>query len=54
MPSLIDIIMKYLKIISQILELFIEIIILEIEKKNYLRYQKHVKKEGINYLCQIV
>ena len=47
-------IIKYLKIISQILELFIEIIIPLIEKKNYLRYLKHVKKIDINYLFQIV
>ena len=43
----------YLKIISQILELFIEIIAPKIDKKIYLKFQKHVKERGINYLSQI-
>ena len=47
-------IIKYLKIISQILELFIEIIIPQIGKKICLKYQKPVKKKDINYSSQIV
>ena len=54
MLLLINMIIIYLKIISQILGLFIEIIIPRIEKKNYSRYQKHVKKRDINYMSQIV
>ena len=43
----------YLKIISQILELFIEIIAQKIDKKIYIKFQKLVKERGINYLSPI-